>query len=503
MGKGGEYEVNPEKITFEPEFLNGKIKKNPKNSLGLNGKLVFAISAASLGSAFQHGYSTGVMNNPQMVLQKWMKEVLSQRNGEEPDSTTITLLWSVIISIYCVGGMIGGLITGLIAEKLGRKIGLLFSNIFIILAAICTATAKPTSSIELIIISRFLTGLNAGLNAGITPMYLAEISPTNLRGAVGSVYQLVITISILVSQILGIRSVFGNEDSWPILLTLILIPCIFQLATFPFCPESPKHLLISKGQEVEAQRALIWLRCTHEVHEEMEQMKSEAEAMKLVPKVTVIDLIVNGALRQPLIISLMVMLAQQLSGINAVINFSTDIFTTAGLSETNSTGATMGIGLVNVLMTLVSVVLIERAGRKTLLTAGFIGMIFSTILLTVALTFSKESAVASIFCIVFVVLYIITFATGPGSIPWFLVSELFSQSARPTAASLAVFTNWFANFLVGLTFLPIKEAIDSNVFIIFIVLQILFLIFIWKKVPETKNKSIEEISALFRQKSYE
>lgn len=91
-----------------------------------------------------------------------------------------------------------------------------------------------------------------------------------------------------------------------------------QLVTFPFCPESPKHLLISKGQEVEAQRALIWLRCTHEVHEEMEQMKSEAEAMKLVPKVTLSDLIVNGALRQPLIISLMVMLAQQLSGINAV-----------------------------------------------------------------------------------------------------------------------------------------------------------------------------------------
>lgn len=120
--------------------------------------------------------------------------------------------------------------SGIVAEKLGRKMGLLFSNIFIILAAICTATAKPTSSIELIIISRFLTGLNAGLNAGITPMYLAEISPTNLRGAVGSVYQLVITISILVSQILGIRSVFGNEDSWPILLTLILIPCVFQVS---------------------------------------------------------------------------------------------------------------------------------------------------------------------------------------------------------------------------------------------------------------------------------
>ncbi|KAL3280764.1 hypothetical protein HHI36_003997 [Cryptolaemus montrouzieri] len=474
-----------------------------KSVQGLNGKLVFAISAASLGSAFQHGYSTGVMNNPQTVLEDWMRHVLKERNGETPDKATITLLWSVIISIYCIGGMVGGLITGLVAEKLGRKIGLLFSNIFIVLAAICTATAKPSSSIELIIVSRFLTGINAGLNAGVTPMYLAEISPTNLRGAVGSVYQLVITISILISQILGIRGVFGNEDSWPILLTLILIPCAFQLSTFPFCPESPKHLLISKGQEIEAQRALVWLRCSHDVQDEMEQMKNEAEAMKLVPKVTVTDLIVNGALRQPLIISLMVMLAQQLSGINAVINFSTDIFKTAGLSENASTGATMIIGLVNVIMTLISMILIERAGRKTLLMAGFSGMIVATVFLTISISFAKDSSVASVFCIIFVVLYIITFATGPGSIPWFLVSELFSQSARPTAASLAVFTNWFANFLVGISFLPIKEAAGSNVFILFIILQILFLFFIYKKVPETKNKSIEEISALFRQKSYE
>ncbi|KAK9869885.1 hypothetical protein WA026_003606 [Henosepilachna vigintioctopunctata] len=474
-----------------------------KNSQGLNGRLVFAISAAALGSAFQHGYSTGVMNNPQTVLEDWMRKVLQNRNGTRPEDSTITLLWSIIISIYCVGGMVGGLITGFVSEKLGRKIGLLFSNVFIVLAAICTATAKSADSIELVIASRFLTGINAGLNAGVTPMYLSEISPTNLRGAVGSVYQLVITISILVSQVLGIRVVFGTADSWPILLTLILIPCVFQLCTFPFCPESPKFLLISRGQEVQAQRALEWLRCTHDVHDEMEQMKSESEAMKLAPKVGLTDLILNSSLRQPLIISLMVMLAQQLSGINAVINFSTDIFKTAGLSDDASTGATMAVGLVNVMMTFVSMVLIEKAGRKTLLMGGFAGMAVSAVFLTIALEFANKSSVASVFCIIFVILFIIMFATGPGSIPWFLVSELFNQSARPTAASIAVFTNWFANFLVGLGFLPIKDAIGSYVFIIFIVLQLLFLLFIYKKVPETKNKSIEEISALFRQKSYE
>ena len=142
----------------------------------------------------------------------------------------------------------------------------------------------------------------------------------------GTVYQLIITLSILISQILGMNNFLGTENGWPWLLTITAIPAILQVASLPFCPESPKYLLLNKDDEMAAQSALSWLRGTIEVHDEMDEMKQEQESMKLVPKVTLKEMIINGSLRQPLIIAMMMMLAQQLSGINCAIFYSTSIF---------------------------------------------------------------------------------------------------------------------------------------------------------------------------------
>ena len=201
----------------------------------------------------------------------------------------------------------------------------------------------------------------------------------------GTVYQLIITLSILISQILGMNNVLGTENGWPWLLTITAIPAILQVASLPFCPESPKYLLLDKDDEMAAQSALSWLRGTIEVHDEMDEMKQEQESMKLVPKVTLKEMIINGSLRQPLIIAMMMMLAQQLSGINCAIFYSTDIFEKAGLNEQESQGATLGMGSMNVLMTVVSLILIEKAGRKTLMLAGLSAMLVMTTLLLASL----------------------------------------------------------------------------------------------------------------------
>ncbi|GIX74479.1 hypothetical protein CEXT_578551 [Caerostris extrusa] len=148
-------------------------------------------------------------------------------------------------------------------------------------------------SYEMIIVGRFIVGINSGLNAGLCPI---------------------------------MHQILGTEEKWPILFGLIIIPAIFMLVAFPFCPESPKYVLICKKDMASAEKALAWLRGTEDVQEEMDEMLNEAQERIAVPKVTLKEMWTNGMLRQPLIISVVVMLSQQFSGINAIVFFSTSIF---------------------------------------------------------------------------------------------------------------------------------------------------------------------------------
>ena len=284
--------------------------------------------------------------------------------------------------------MIGGSLIGYVADRFGRKGGLLLTLVLVVITVIFEGFSKMCNSYEMIIVGRFVIGIYAGFNAGLAPMYLAEISPTHLRGAVGTVYQLIVTISILVAQILGMGNLLGTSEQWPLLLCLTIVPAIFQVCTLPFCPESPKYLLLTRGNDMEAQRSLAWLRGTIEVHEEMENMRAEYESIKVVPRVTFKEMFVNPTLRIPLIIAVMIMLAQQFSGINAVMFFSTSIFEMAHLSPDAAQRATLGVGAMNVVMTLVSLILVEKAGRKTLLLIGFSGMFVVTTLLTICLVYA-------------------------------------------------------------------------------------------------------------------
>merc|ERR1719384_1320297 len=412
------------------------------------------------------------------------------------NKTQVTAVWALVVSIFCVGGMIGGSSVGILSSKLGRKMGLLVNNVLMLLGGLLMLGSKYAESFEMLIAGRFFIGVNAGINAGISPMYLTEISPVALRGAVGTVYQLIITISILLSQVIGMEGILGNDDGWSILFALTVIPGIFQIVTLPFCPESPKFLLLDKDDEERAVSALTWLRGRVDVHTEMEDMRAEQEKMKLTPHISFMEMFTNSSLRSPLFIALMMMLAQQLSGINAAIFFSTAIFRSANLSTEDAQSATLGMGGMNVAMTIISLVLIEKAGRKTLMLIGLGIMLIATTSLLICLVVS--SPVASYLSIVFVIMFVVGFATGPGSIPWFFVNELFQQSARPMAASMAVVTNWTANFLVGLCFLPMQEAFGPYVFIVFIITQIFFIAYVFFQVPETKNKTIDEISTQFR-----
>ena len=155
--------------------------------------------------------------------------------------------WSIAVGIFAIGGMIGGLSCGLVADKLGRKGGLMANNGLAVIAAAFMTFSKPIGVYYLFGIGRFIIGINAGLNSGLVPMYLTEVSPINLRGSLGSTNQLLVTISILFAQILGLPYIFGSVDLWPYIFAFSIVPVIFMLVTLPFCPESPKYTLIVKG----------------------------------------------------------------------------------------------------------------------------------------------------------------------------------------------------------------------------------------------------------------
>ncbi|KAK8728198.1 hypothetical protein OTU49_009164, partial [Cherax quadricarinatus] len=162
------------------------------------------------------------------------------------------LLWSIAVSIFAIGGMIGGFCGGSVGNKFGRKKGLLLNNLLGVGGACLMAFSQVSYSYEMLILGRLVIGINCGLNTSLVPMYISEIAPLNLRGGLGTVNQLAVTVGLLLSQILGIEQLLGNSSAWPILLGLAIVPAIMQMVLLPVCPESPRYLLMSRQMEDEA-----------------------------------------------------------------------------------------------------------------------------------------------------------------------------------------------------------------------------------------------------------
>ncbi|KAG1660918.1 Glucose transporter type 1 [Nymphon striatum] len=355
-------------------------------------------------------------------------------------------------------------------------------------------------------------------------MYISEISTANLRGGLGTVNQLAVTIGLLLSMVLGIEPILGSEKGWPFLLGIAVFPPILQLILLPLCPESPRYLLIYLNKEEEARKALMKLHSASSVENDIMEMRAEEIAQQQEARITISELLRSQSLRLPLIIAVIIQLSQQLSGINVsffinflfylstlffilfiyflsyeqVFYYSTTLFSAAGIGDDAAKYCTIGVGAVMIVMTVISIPLMDRAGRRTLHLYGLGGMFIFSIFVTISLLVKFIISWLSYLAVFSVLCYVVFFAIGPGSIPWMITAELFSQGPRPAAMSIAVLVNWSANFIVGITFPPIQSFLQNYTFLPYTVLLAIFWTFTYKKVPETKGKTFEEITAFFK-----
>ncbi|XP_045331525.1 solute carrier family 2, facilitated glucose transporter member 5 isoform X2 [Leopardus geoffroyi] len=423
------------------------------------GRLTLVLGLATLiaafGSSFQYGYNVAAINSPAQFMKTFYNKTYYERNNGYMDKFALTLLWSVSVSMFPFGGFVGSLMVGPLVNNFGRKGTLLFNNIFSIVPAVLMGCSKVAGSFEMIILSRLLVGICAGLSSNVVPMYLGELAPKNLRGGLGVVPQLFITIGILVAQIFGLRSLLANEE------------------------------------------ALKRLRGWDDVNPEMEEIRQEDEAERAVGFVSVLKMFRTRSLRWQVISVIVLMGGQQLSGVNAIYYYADQIYLSAGVKENDVQYVTVGTGAVNVLMTVCAVFVVELLGRRFLLLLGFSVCFTACCVLTAALALQDTISWMPYVSIACIIAYVVGHALGPSPVPAVLITETFLQSSRPAAFMVGGSVHWLSNFTVGLIFPFVQVGLGAYSFVIFGVICLLTTIYTFLVVPETKAKTFIEINQIF------
>lgn len=434
--------------------------------------LVFAILVAVM-SQFLVGYNTGVMNAPAGVV--------------FPGHSTVS--WSLAVAAFAVGGPFGAIVGGRLADSRGRRGALLMDTWTFLLGGLIQTFAVDMFSI---IVARFIIGFASGFSSVLVPIYLGELAPPTLRGMLGTLTQFAMVIGILVSDLLAFS--FATESLWRVLFALTPLACVVQLILAPFLLESPRWLLGRDPNSLKARfiiKQLRGLRYDHEVETEVGffVMGGAAQRTEKTSQSDILrEMVAHNKIRLLLISALVLQMAQQFSGINAVFYYSTSFF--EGVIDDPLVGTTI-VGAVNVVATYAALLLMDRCGRKTLILWSAGGMFLSCIFIVLALVGILNNMVA----LLAVNVYVIFFELGLGPVPWLIVAEMFDAKYVATAMSTCSQVNWACNFVVGLVFPYMNKYLGPYSFVPFAtVLAFVFgyAVFI---LPETQGTTPEELAA--------
>jgi len=450
---------------------------------------MLAVMSCTVGASFQYGFHVGFVNNAVDYVQAYF---------EHKDGVTylynFSFTWACVVSAFAVGGAIGTFALPPFANKawLGRKRALLLMALPCYVSCWLIGVAP---SWEALIVGRFLVGFGSGGSFAVLTMYVSEISPKASRGALGTINQLLITIGIVASQAVFTEKLglLAGEHMWRYSLFIPVFCNTVLVLGLPLCPDSPPFLLKSKGESA-AREALLWFRkgaSQESIEEEIKDLQDEAR-MGSGKSSSIGDICRDRTLWKPILVGTCVNLSMQLSGIDGVLYYSTGVFEKAGISEDWSQVSTTLVGLVNVLVTIPAMLFMDSVGRKTIQSIGLGGMCLSYFAITVSLVNGWYTL-----AVLSMVMIIVFFAFGPGCVGWFIVSELTPIHARALGTSLGLGANFFANWFVGFVFPFIHDAAGDWCYTVFLATTLVLTVFTLMCVPETKGKSIAEVSKFF------
>ena len=388
----------------------------------------------------------------------------------------------LLVSAALVGAVCGSTLSGRFTDILGRKRAILITAAIFTVGSILCAVA---GNIPLLIVGRLAVGVAIGVASYTAPLYISEMAPPNLRGALVTLNQLAITSGILLAYV--VDAVFAPSDGWRLMFAFGAIPAIVLGLGIAALPESPRWLLLHR-RKAAAIKVLTRIRGTPDVMPEVNDILEHAE-----PGHGKLADLFSPIVRPVLFLGAALAVIQQITGINTVIYYAPTIFQAAGFhSAESSIIATAGVGVVNVLMTVVSIPLIDRVGRRPLLLISLTGMGIS--LAALGLGFAVGGEALKWIGVLSLALYIASFAIGLGPVFWLLISEIFPLNVRGQAASVATMANWLSNFVVSLTFLSLLNALGSVwTFLLYAVLCLVGVWFCLRFVPETRGVPLEWI----------
>ena len=435
-------------------------------------RFVTMVSGVSALAGLLFGYDTGVISGAILFVRK--------------DFLLSTFQEEVVVAAVLLGAVVGAAFGGKLADALGRRKLLIYVAILFVIGAIGTAFA-PTAT--WLAVGRVVVGAAIGIASFTAPLFISEVSPAPVRGKLVSLNQLMVTIGIVVSYLADYA--LAGKEAWRWMFGLAAIPALILLVGLLFVPESPRWLM-ARSRDDEARAVLQRIRESNDVSAEMAEIQADLNQQEGTWRE-----LMSASLRRPLMIGIGLAIFQQFTGINTVIYYAPTIFQLAGFhSASAAILATVGVGVVNVALTILALRLLDRVGRRPLLLYGLVGMVISLGVLGAAFLFSNLSSIVAWLAVTSLALYVACFAIGLGPVFWLLISEIYPQKIRGRAMSVATVMIWVSNLIVALTFLTLLNSLGrSATFWLYAVIGIAAWFFAYRLVPETKGRTLEQIDA--------